>query len=207
MTRERATPARVIGILLAGGAGKRFGGGKLLATLADGTPVGARAAATLIAVLPDTIAVVRPGDEALAAMLRDAGAFVSVCPASVEGMGASLAHGIAVADAASTGYAIGYVVALADMPWISAETIDRVARAIEEGAPIAVPRYQGKRGHPAGFGNAYRGDLLGLSGDTGAKALIDAASDIRWIDVEDAGIIADVDVPVDLARLTIATTG
>ena len=207
MTRERNPPARVIGILLAGGAGKRFGGGKLLATLADGTPVGVRAAASLIAVLPHTIAVVRPGDDALAAMLRGAGALVSVCPASVEGMGASLAHGIAVADAASMGYAMGYVVALADMPWISAETIDRVARAIEEGAPIAVPRYQGKRGHPAGFGNAYRGDLLELSGDTGAKALIDAASDIRWIDVEDAGIIADVDVPVDLARLTIATTG
>ena len=65
-----------------------------------------------------------------------------------------------------------------------------------------MPRYQGKRGHPAGFGPTYRGDLLGLSGDTGAKALIDAAGDIRWIDVEDAGILADVDAPVDLARLT-----
>lgn len=207
MTRERNPPARVIGILLAGGAGKRFGGGKLLATLADGTPVGARAAMNLVAVLPDTIAVVRPGDDALAAMLRDAGARVSICPASIEGMGASLAHGVAAADGAAAGTARGYVVALADMPWISADTIGRVKGAIEEGARIAVPRYQGKRGHPVGFGNGCLKDLLTLSGDAGAKSLIDASRDVRWIDVDDRGVVADIDVPDDLSRASVATTG
>ena len=196
---------RIVGILLAGGAGKRFGGGKLLATMVDGTPVGARSAMNLVAVLGEIIAVVRPGDDALAAMLRGAGARVSVCPESVDGMGASLAHGVAVANAAAEeGRVTGYVVSLADMPWISASTIESVAMAIENGDRIAVPRYRGKRGHPVGFGDACRSDLLTLSGDTGAKSLIDSGGDVRWIDVDDPGVIADVDVPGDLARMIIA---
>src|SRR5512138_3344951 len=102
---------RIVGILLAAGSGSRFGGGKLLAPLPDGMPIGVRSAANLVAVLPDTIAVVRPGDDALAAALATTGARVSVCPDAETGMGASLAHGIAAAEDAD-----GYVIALADMP-------------------------------------------------------------------------------------------
>jgi CTP:molybdopterin cytidylyltransferase MocA len=59
---------RICGILLAAGAAKRFGGGKLLHPLPDGTPLGVAAARNLAMALPGVLAVVRPGDSALAAM-------------------------------------------------------------------------------------------------------------------------------------------
>ena len=186
---------RIAGVLLAAGAGTRFGGGKLLATLADGTPIGVRAATNLATVLPDTIAVVRPGDSALADALGAAGIRVTSCPDADTGMGASLAHGVKEA-----GEAIGYVIALADMPWIGRATIQCIAEALATGASIVVPRHRGQRGHPVGFGAAHRRALLALTGDAGARSLLAAATDISWLDVEDPGTLQDVDVPADLSR-------
>ena len=186
---------RIAGILLAAGSGSRFGGGKLLAALPDGTPIGVRSAANLVAVLPETIAVVRPGDAALASALAAAGVRVSVCPGADTGMGASLAHGVAEAGGAD-----GYVIALADMPWIGATTIQAVADALRHGAAIVVPRHRGQRGHPVGFGAVHRAALLALTGDAGARSLLATATDVWWLDVDDPGTLRDIDVPADLDR-------
>jgi molybdenum cofactor cytidylyltransferase len=184
---------RIAGILLAAGSGSRFGGGKLLAALPDGTPIGVRSASNLVAVLPETIAVVRPGDAALAAKLAAVGVRVSVCPDAATGMGASLAHGVAQSGAAD-----GYVIALADMPWIAATTILAVADALRQGAAIVVPRHRGQRGHPVGFAATHRAALLALTGDAGARAILATATGIRWLDVDDPGALRDVDVAADL---------
>src|SRR5689334_3217390 len=124
---------RIVGILLAAGAGTRFGGGKLRATLPDGSPLGVRACATMVSALDEVIAIVRPGDDALAADLQRAGARVSFCPDAVNGMGASLAHGVAQAADADA-----VIVALADMPWVAASTIDAVHAALEKGSSLVV---------------------------------------------------------------------
>ena len=184
---------RIAGILLAAVAGIRFGGGKLSARLPDGTTLGARAAANLRAVVPEAIAVLRPGDDALAVELAAAGARITFAADADTGMGASLAHGVREAGAADA-----YLVALADMPWIDAATIRSVVAALEAGSSLVVPRYRRQRGHPVGFGAAHRDALLGLSGDSGARALIAGATDIHWIDVEDSGVVRDVDVRADL---------
>ena len=81
----RAIP-RIVGILLAAGAGVRFGGGKLLARLPDGASIGTRAAGNLLAALADVTAVVRPGDDALARELAATGATVTVCDDADAGM-------------------------------------------------------------------------------------------------------------------------
>ena len=60
----------IIGILLAAGSGSRFGGDKLLQPLASGTALGAAAARNLIAAGLQVVAVVRPGDVALADLLE-----------------------------------------------------------------------------------------------------------------------------------------
>ncbi|MCE7877990.1 MAG: nucleotidyltransferase family protein, partial [Betaproteobacteria bacterium PRO3] len=73
------SPNAPVGILLAAGSARRFGGDKLLALLPDGTPVGVASARTLVAVLPRTVAVVRSGDDALADALADAGATIVRC--------------------------------------------------------------------------------------------------------------------------------
>src|SRR5437764_7075658 len=114
----------VVGILLAAGQATRFGADKLLAKI-EGEPIGVMACRHLLAAVPQVVAVVRPDDAALAAALDAAGAHV-VCFANAnDGIGASLAYGVR-----STIDAGGWIVALADMPWIKSATIARVAAAI-----------------------------------------------------------------------------
>jgi molybdenum cofactor cytidylyltransferase len=197
-----STPAApgIVGILLAAGRGVRFGGDKLLAPLPSGPGparecVGATACRNLLSALPRVVAVVRPDDAALAAALGAAGARVVRCPDADDGMGASLAYGVA-----ATKDAAGWVVALADMPWILPATIARVAAAVAEGAPVAAPFHAGRRGHPVGFSAACRAALAALGGDEGAKSVVDAHRDrLARIDVDDAGTLSDVDTPADLS--------
>jgi molybdenum cofactor cytidylyltransferase len=185
---------RICAILLAAGAAKRFGGGKLLHPLADGTPLGVASARNLLAALPDVVAVVRPGDDELAHALEAAGCEVTVCAEAVRGMGNSLAHAVAARRDAG-----GWVIALADMPSIKPATIAAVARAIEEGAPLAAPLFQGQRGHPVGIGERFRNDLLKLDGDAGARDIVAAHQDeLVLIECGDPGVLLDIDKRGDL---------
>jgi len=184
------------GVLLAAGTGSRFDPeglrNKLLAPLPGGTCVAHEAAHRLLLVVPKVIAVVRPGSDALAHMLNDAGCDVVFSADAQRGMGASLAAGVGAAHEAES-----WIVALADMPRIGVATIEAVARAIDEGASLAAPFHEGQRGHPVGFGLAHRAALLALDGDTGARALMSSPTLTR-IDVDDPGILRDVDTPADL---------
>jgi len=192
---------RIVGILLAAGEGSRFGGDKLLAPLGSQRtsqhgiePVGVVAARNLLAALPDSIAVVRPHDAALSAALSAAGARITVCENAADGMGASLACGVATAADAD-----GWVIALADMPWIIPATIRLVVDALASGADIAAPTLRGARGHPVGFARGHRAALTSLIGDAGARSLIDRnAARVTWIDVDDEGVLRDVDTRRDL---------
>ena len=97
-------------------------------------------------------------------------------------MGASLACGVTAASGAD-----GWVIALADMPWIAAATIRAIADAIASGAEIAAPSYRGERGHPVGFSRRHYAALASLTGDAGARSLIERCLDrVTWIDVDDA---------------------
>lgn len=190
----------ITGILLAAGRGRRFGGGKLLAVLEHGpdrgVPLGVAACSRLLRVIPDVVAVVRPQDTVLATALERAGARVVVADRADEGMGASLAAGVAAGARAD-----GYVVALADMPWIEPDTIARVVRSLAGGASIAAPVYRGMRGHPVGFAAAHREALLALRDDEGARGLVTANREaVRLLDVEDPGVVRDVDSPADLSQ-------
>jgi len=193
---------QLTGILLAAGRGARFGGAKLLAPLpaaalgvGAGTAVGAASCLHLIAVLPSVIVVVRPGDSMLAELLRAAGAQVIECARADEGMGASLACGVAAAADAA-----GWIVALADMPWIAPASIAAVADALRGGADIAATSHIGVRGHPVGFARAHYAELAGLTGDEGAKSVLAAHRDrVQLIEVTDSGVLRDVDTPADIA--------
>jgi len=196
---------RIVGILLAAGSGSRFGGDKLrhpirenlrqgLGATANALPLGVAACRNLIDALPDSIAVVRVGDVALNALLGDAGARVIECADAASGMGRSLACAIA-----ATRDADGWVVALADMPWVSAATIRAIAGALQAGAMLAAPSFNGVRGNPVGFSSACAEALMRLEGDRGARDLVAAAGALlQIIHVDDAGVLRDVDVAADL---------
>ena len=186
--------ATVCGILLAAGASKRFGSDKLMHRLAGGTPVAAAALANLRAAIPNVIAVVRPGMPALEKLLSEAGATVILCANADEGMGASLAAAVS-----ASGDVAGWVVALADMPFIRPETIKKIAASLAAGAAIAAPAYRGDRGHPVGLSARFRAQLESLHGDEGARALLKQnPSLIELIEVDDPGVCRDIDTQADL---------
>jgi molybdenum cofactor cytidylyltransferase len=194
--RARGPDSGIAGILLAAGSGRRYGGAKLLARLDGVDAVGPAACRHLLAAVPWVIAVVRPDDRPLAAALAAVGAQVVPCPEADDGMGASLACGLNAAAAAR-----GWVVALADMPWIAPATIARVAAAVAGGALVAAPFFGGTRGHPVGFGEGCRAELAALAGDAGAREVVAAHADrLLRLDVDDPGILRDVDTPADLRK-------
>jgi molybdenum cofactor cytidylyltransferase len=192
--------ASIRGILLAAGYSKRFGANKLLQALPAGTPeagtpIGLAAARHLVEALPESIAVVRPRAQKLGQMLRDAGCTTVVCKNAGEGMGTSLSAGVRAAPDAG-----GWVIALADMPFLRPETIRVIARALSEGAAIAAPAYRGQRGHPVGFARRFFEELCALHGDSGARALLDRHP--HWVsvcEVDDPGVLRDIDKPSDLS--------
>jgi len=189
-------------VLLAAGRGSRFDpagvANKLLATLPDGTPVAVQAARHLRQALGDVVAVVPATAthgaevERLATLLAETGCDVLRCVGAARGMGASLAAGVAARPEAG-----GWIIALADMPWIAPATIVQVAQALDAHHCVA-PFHAGQRGHPIGFGADFFTGLTRLDGDEGARRLIDPATLIR-IDTDDAGTVRDVDTPADLA--------
>ncbi|SIT46998.1 putative MobA-like protein [Paraburkholderia piptadeniae] len=187
------------GVLLAAGYGSRFDPegvhNKLLARLPDGTPIAYESAHRLLLVVPHVIAVVRPGSEMLARVLNDAGCHVIFSVDAERGMGATLAAGVEASEDSD-----GWIVALADMPRIAGSTIEAVARAADKGASIVAPYYRGQRGHPVGFGVEHRDALLALDGDTGARTLF-ATHAVTRIDVDDPGVLSDIDTPEDLRDL------
>jgi molybdenum cofactor cytidylyltransferase len=194
---------RLVGLLLAAGRGARFGGGKLLAPIPSashgvggGTSVGAAACIHLVAALNDVIAVVRPGDTLLHRALVGTGARVVECERADEGMGASLACAVAASADAD-----GWLVALADMPWIAPTSIVTVADALRGGAELAAPAFRGERGHPVGFARKYGSLLSALTGDEGARSVVASRQWVlQQLPVDDPGVVRDIDHPEDLHR-------
>ncbi|WAK00497.1 nucleotidyltransferase family protein [Methylobacter sp. YRD-M1] len=188
----------IIGILLAAGASRRFGADKLTHILPDGGQIAVHACRNLLAGTDGVLAVVRPGSEELAARLQAEGAEVRICADAEQGMGMSLAFGIRARPEAA-----GWLVALADMPWIMPATIRRVADEIRLGTLIAAPCWQGQRGHPVGFSQVLGPDLAALNGDAGAKSVVQAhLEQLCLVDCNDPGVLRDIDKPQDLEILT-----
>ncbi|MDD2738911.1 MAG: nucleotidyltransferase family protein [Methylomonas lenta] len=184
----------ITGILLAAGASRRFGADKLTQSLPNGDLVAVRACRNLSAGTERVLTVIRPGCDMLGSLLAAEGAEVLICDDAELGMGVSLAYAIRACSNAA-----GYVIALADMPWIQPATIQKVAKAIRTGSLLAAPCWQGRRGHPVGFSSSLRSELSILHGDSGAKNVIQAhRQQLQLIDCDDAGVLSDIDTPDDL---------
>jgi len=185
----------IVGLLLAAGSATRFGSDKLSHRLPHGVPIAVQAARHLHSVIPLIHAVVKPGTDDLAARLKDEGGQIVVCENAAEGMGASLACAVRAA-----GRADGYLVALADMPFVRTASIAAVRDALAAGAPLAAPYWRARRGHPVGISGRFYEQLLASNGDDGAKQLLrDNEGKLLKIPVGDPGVIRDIDTPGDLA--------
>jgi molybdenum cofactor cytidylyltransferase len=189
----------MVGILLAAGYSRRFGAtNKLLHCLPDGTPIALAAAKHLIKAIPLTIAVIRPENKTLATLLQSAGLKVLFCSDQDQEMADSLSAAVRF-SANFRASSEGFIIALADMPYINPLTIIAVATKLSDVASIVVPTYHGQRGHPVGFSAKFRHELENLHGDEGARSILKRyPSEIHMLECDDAGIIADIDLPADL---------
>lgn len=105
---------------------------------------------------------------------------------------AGMGDSIAAAVAAEPDHR-AWLIVLGDMPFILPQTLHKVAASLEDGR-ISVPVLKGEPGHPVGFGRQYGPALMALSGDQGARRLFKEGC-VQQVDVDDPGVLWDVDVP------------
>lgn len=183
-------------ILLAAGSSSRFGRNKLIEPLPSGVPMALASANNLLAVFERIIVVVRHGDSGTAALFESLPRVRLVQSTVAErGMSASLADGVAAAPRVAE----GFLIALADMPYIAPETIRHVSAHLRSVNDIVVPSHNQQRGHPVIFGSVYREALQRITGDKGARDVVMAGHNhIRVVDVADANVLHDVDTQEQL---------
>ena len=193
-----------VGLLLAAGQSTRFGSNKLLHPLTDNRPMLLVSAEKLAKVMPGSIVVINEQLTPLSEQLEQLGLRVVVNEQAEQGMGSSIACGVGVSPHAS-----GWLIMLADMPYLKTETIRLLADKLEHSAGIIAPVYvnengenkSGKkqRGHPVGFKQCFKNELLALDKDTGARQVIqNHQSQLELLTVDDAGVIIDVDNASDV---------
>lgn len=188
--------SRIVGILLAGGRGSRFGSDKRLHPLADGTPMAVAAARNLRPACDRLIAVLRPGSANLAGLLAAEGCETVVCAEADAGMGHTLAAGVRASPEA-----LGWVVALSDMPFIAPASHQAVAARLRAGASLAACTFDGRRGHPVGFAATHYAALAALTGDQGGKTILERHRQLLLLcPVDDPGVLRDIDRVEDLHR-------
>src|SRR5690606_36291 len=130
--------------MLAGGRGRRFGADKRLVPV-SGVPMVMATAFKLKAVVEDTLVVLGPDDEWLESRLNGAPISPASCPEADQGMGHTLAYGVAHRPDSD-----GWLIMPADMPFIQVTTIAQIVDAPPM-CVMAAPVHHGKRGHPVWF--------------------------------------------------------
>lgn len=189
------------GVILAAGSSRRFGEDKRSLMLSSGHTMLEETIQTASACLQNVLVVLRHGDRIYASELAEKVASSSVryylAPDSALGMAHSLANAI---DEIEDWRAA--LIILGDLPFIQQSTYQAiVAQYLQsaDDAPIIVPRFEGRAGHPVLFDRVYFDEISELQGDVGAKSVVDAHRDkVIEIDVTDAGILQDIDLPEDL---------
>jgi len=197
---EVAPPdGRIAAIVLAAGRASRMGSNKLVAEL-DGEPIVRRTVRAVLASRARPVVVVT-GHEADAVQRALDGLDVRFVhnPAYASGMSTSLRAGVA-----AVGPVDAALICLGDMPRLEARHFDTLIDAYRAGDPdeILVPTHDRKRGNPVLWPHRYFAEIATLTGDVGARALLDRHADqVRLIATADAAILVDVDTPDALAEL------
>lgn len=182
----------VAALVLAAGASRRFGSDKRLHPL-DGQPMLARTLATYRQVLDDVGVVIRPGEPAIAALVRTAACRPIEAADAAAGLSRSLAAGVAALR-----HADGLLVGLGDMPFVAPATLRALVTAMTQNATRVVrPCYSGVNGNPVGFPPSSYDALTRLTGDTGARELLAKSAGVLAVDVDDAGVLRDMDREAD----------
>ena len=192
---------RIGAVILAAGQSRRMGKANKLLMPVDGKAMVAHVADCLLASQAAPLAVVTGHDYAAVEAALPKGHFaLTHNPDFASGLASSLRRGLAALPAEID----GVLVCLGDMPRVSPQVIDRLIAAFDplEGRAICVPTWQGKRGNPVLFARRFFPEMLEVSGDVGARALIgEHAEAVCEVPMDSNAILVDVDTPEALAAL------
>ncbi len=196
MTENARRPApRVGAVILAAGRSRRMGADNKLLHEIDGVAMVAHVVGSALASRARPVVVVTGHQEdAVRAVLADAEVAFVHNPDFPGGLSTSLRSGLAGLPAGLD----GAVICLGDMPWVGAPLIDRLIEALDpaEGRAICVPTHRGRRGDPVLWAARYFDEMRQISGDTGARHLIDvhddAVCEVAW---DDDAVLVDIDTP------------
>lgn len=188
----------IAAILLAAGLSRRMGQAKLLLDL-GGQPVIRRSAECVLAGGVDELTVVTGVEHgALGSALAGLPVRLVVNPSPEAGQGSSISVGIGALSAGTR----AALIALGDQPWLPREVIPALLAALARtGTAIVAPRYREGRGNPVLFSRAVFPELLELSGDRGARSVIERdPGRVLLVDL-DLATPADLDTRADYDRL------
>jgi CTP:molybdopterin cytidylyltransferase MocA len=201
MVQMRRVPkeARTAGVILAAGLSRRMGRNKLIAEVSGKTLVRHAAEAALEGGLNPVLVVTGHRPEEIEQALAGLPVRFVHNPAYADGLSTSLKRGIESLPEDRA----GAMVLLGDMPGVTPDLVTRVVAAFEpaKGRSICIATADGERGHPVLWGREFFPELMQLSGDQGARALMAMHADkIVEVVAGDAGPLTDIDTPEALEK-------
>lgn len=180
----------VSAILLAAGESKRMGKPKQLMPLGKSTVLEQAIDNLLNSKVSKVIVVLGYRAEEMIKVVAIKPVKIAINRAYQQGMSTSIVTGLNLVDDGAQ----AVMLALADQPFIDSETINRLIHEFfNHDKGIAIPVYQGRRGHPIIFSMKYKGELLKLKGDIGGRQIIKQhPDDVLEVAVDSEGINIDI---------------
>jgi molybdenum cofactor cytidylyltransferase len=185
--------ATIAGLILAGGASRRMGTPKALLPIAGETFLD-RLIRLFVPICDPVMVVLGHNSERLCPSVP-----FTINPDPERGMLSSLQCGLSELPANSQGVIFTPV----DYPSVQSATLVRIAAAFRQrGSDIVIPVYLGRNGHPVCVSRRIAQELLALPVSAQARDVIRQHRDrTSFVDVDDPGVVADIDTPADYQKL------
>lgn len=190
----------VSAVILAAGTSSRMGQAKQLLALGESTVLAQTLAHVQAAAFHEIILVLGASAESIRSRLPSPHELkIVVNPDYQQGIASSLRTGLMAVDPNSD----AALIILGDQPFLRPQTLDRIVDEYRRSqAQIVIPLYQGQRGNPVLLDRSVFAEVMALEGDVGSRAIFANHLDgIVNVEVEDKGILLDLDEPADYERL------
>lgn len=201
-TNEAPRAPRIGALVLAAGRSTRMGKANKMLQLVDGKPMlGSALDAVAASSCCTTVVVTGHETDKISPLLAGRDLLTVHNPNYAQGLSTSLKAGLRALPPGLD----GVLVALGDMPRVTAAHIDRLIAAFNplEGRAIIVPTCDGKRGNPVLWSAEFLPAMLALEGDRGAKPLFTEFADrLAEVEVGDSAVLLDIDTPEKLTEVT-----
>ena len=209
MATKPHQPDRLVGIVLAAGQSSRMGPNNKLLVEFAGKPLVRHVTEVMLDTgLDDITVVIGHQADQVAAALAGLPVHLLFNADFAAGQGHSVAAGVGVLDGAVT----DVLIALGDMPLISAEMVQNLVASHlaceDHQRRITLPSYDGKRGNPVIWGSAFFPELKHLCGDAGGRQVLqDHLAAHNPVEISSPAMFRDIDTPADLQALNAGKSG